>query len=270
MSHYFKLLALEVRRFRFVLAGMMLYTMIVEGLALAQQINSYNNRFGLKKMLSDDGSEPPGLSFTVAIVNTQRGFALAIVFPLAVLLAYVLLVWYRDWFGRHPFIYRQLMVPGGRTPLYFAKLTAVLLFVFWMIAWQLLLMVGMRLEYVLLAPEWMKEPIVFTDAMYASRVFQLLLPIDISGFLINYGCGILFVLLVFAGILFERSYRIRGLLIGILYLTLNVGLFIYSTNAFAGILYPNEQLAVWLTIFGLEVAAAIWISLKLINRNVSV
>jgi len=161
------------------------------------------------------------------------------------------------------------MVPGGRTPLYFAKLTAFLLFVFGMLAWQLLLVAALQLEYAWLSPEWMKAPSVFTDAMYASRVFQLILPLDFTEFLINYGFGILLVLLAFAGILFERSYRIRGLLIGILYLVLNVVLFIYSTHAFDGFLYPDEQLAVCLTIFGLEVAAALWISLKLINRKVS-
>ncbi|MFC3800615.1 hypothetical protein [Cohnella sp. GCM10012308] len=270
MSHYFKLLALEVRRFRYILAGLMLFTLIVECAAVATEIHRFANLYRVKEGTREPGVMPDTLSFAEVIGNTQRGFALGILVPLVALIAYVLLIWYRDWFGRHPFAYRQLMVPGGRIPLYFAKLTAILLFVLSMLAWQLLSMPVLKLEYNMLIPELLKEPSLFTDAMYASEVFKLLLPLHFEQFLINYGLGLLAVLLVFAGILLERSYRIRGIIIGVLYIALNITLLVLATMSIELPLYPSEARAVCMTILGLEVAGAIWLSLKLITGKVSV
>ncbi|SFB44326.1 hypothetical protein SAMN05216312_108139 [Cohnella sp. OV330] len=270
MSHYFKLLALEVRRFRYILAGMMAYALIVECLAVAREIHNYANRYGIKEGTREPGVLPQTYSFADVIGNVQSGFALAVVLPLAALLAYVLLIWYRDWFGRHPFAFRLLMVPGGRISLYFAKLTAILLFIFSMLAWQLVAMAILKLEYAVVTPELLKESSRFTDAMYASEIFKLLLPLRFTQFLINYGMGLLAVMLVFAGILLERSYRIRGIVIAALYLALNVTLLVLASMSIELPLYPSETVAVCLTIFGLEVAGAIWLSLKLITGKVSV
>lgn len=270
MSHYFKLLALEVRRFRYFLVGMMLLTIIVECAAVATEIHRFANLYGVKEGTREPGVLPETISFADVIGNAQQGFALAIVVPLAALLAYVLLIWYRDWFGGHPFAFRLLTVPGGRIPIYFAKLTAILLFVLSMLAWQLLAMAVLKLEYAMLTPELLKEPSRFTDAMYASEIFKLLLPLHFTQFLINYGMGLLAVLLVFAGILLERSYRIRGIVYAALYLALNITLLVLATMSIELPLYPSETMAVCLTIFGLEVAGAIWLSLKLITRKISV
>ncbi|MEK0315837.1 hypothetical protein [Cohnella sp. 56] len=266
MTVYMKLLAMEVRRFRFPLAGIMLYTLLVEWIVLAQMLRSYAVRLRPRAGTQLGGGVPQPLTFADAIGNSQRGFALAVAIPFAVLLAYVLIIWYRDWFGKQPFIYRQLMVPGGRTPMYFAKLTAILLFIFAMLAWQLLLMPVLQLEYAWLAPAWLKEDSLFTDAMYASRILEMLLPLDFATFAARYGIGIWLVLLVFTGILLERSYRIRGLILAIFYMALNfIALGLTSSR-----LYPYEARALMLTIYGLEVAVAIWLSLRLINRKVSV
>ncbi|MDI4646029.1 hypothetical protein [Cohnella hashimotonis] len=269
MTHYLKLLALEVRRFRYILAGMMLFALIVECLAVATEIHFFSNRFGIKEGTREPGVIPDTLSFVEVIRNTQQGFALGILVPLVALIAYVLLIWYRDWFGRHPFAYRLLMVPGGRIPLYFAKLTAILLFVLSMLAWQLLSMPILKLEYAMLTPELLKEPSIFTDAMYASELFKLLLPLRFEQFLINYGLGLLAVLLVFTGILLERSFRISGIVYAVLYLALNVTLLVLATMSNELPLYPSETIAVCLTIYGLEVAVALWLSLNLITRKVS-
>lgn len=269
MSHYFKLLALEVRRFRYVLVGMMFYTLIVEGLAVAWEIRNFANRYGIREGTREPGVLPNTISFADIIGNAQQGFALAIFIPVAALIAYVLIIWYRDWFGRHPFAYRQLMIPGGRIPLYFAKLTALFIFVFSLLAWQLAAMAILKLEYAIMTPELLKQPSRFTDAMYASEIFKLLLPLHFSQFLINYGLGLLGVLIVFAGILLERSYRIRGIVMAALYLALNITLLVLASMTIELPLYPSETIAICLTIFGLEVAGAIWLSLKLITRKIS-
>ncbi|MDG0793724.1 hypothetical protein OMP38_25005 [Cohnella ginsengisoli] len=269
MRHYFKLLALEVRRFRWIMVGMMLYTLVVECAAVAIDIHNFANRYGIKEGTREPGVVPQSYSFADVIGNTQGGFALGIFIPVAVLVAYVLVIWYRDWFGRHPFAFRQLMLPGGRIPLYFAKLTAIFLFVFSMLALQLVAMAILKLEYAMVTPELLKEPSRFTDAMYASEIFKLLLPLHFSQFLTNYGMGFLGVLLVFAGILLERSYRIRGIVLAALYLALNITLLVLASMSNELSLYPSETIAVCLTIFGLEVAGAIWLSLKLITRKIS-
>lgn len=279
MSVYMKLLALEVRRFRYMLVLLMLYTLVVEWLSVWQEIKSFSDRFGRQRAMPgsfDDsgnlisGSKQATLPFADVLGNAQQGFALAIIVPLAVLLAYVLFIWYRDWVGKHPFVYRQLMLPGGRTPLYFAKLTALLLFIFTMLGWQLLLLPLLQLEYEWLAPAWMQESSLFTDAIVSNRVIYLLLPISFTAFLYQYAVGIWLVLLLFVAILLERSYRIRGIVYAVLYIAVNVallGVFAYSLERY---LYFSEMRAVLMTIYGLEVAAAIWLSMRLINRKVSV
>ncbi|CAI6031768.1 hypothetical protein [Cohnella sp. JJ-181] len=261
MSQYFKLLALEVRRFRYVLAGIMVYTLIVECVAVALDINNHSRLF--------EWNNDSRHSFAEVIRNTQSGFQLAIVIPVAVLLAYALLIWYRDWFGRHPFIYRQMTIPGGRAPLYFSKLTAILLFVFSMVAWQLVLMSVLRIEYVWLTPDAMQEAVDFTEAMTSNEVFNtFLLPPSFKAFALNYGLGILLILILFTGVLMERSYRIMGIVAGLIYAALNVTLLILPTT-FGLYLYSSEIWAICLIVFGLEVAAALWISLILVSKKVS-
>ncbi|WP_054708016.1 hypothetical protein [Bacillus sp. JCM 19041] len=49
----------------------------------------------------------------------------SIMLSVAVLLIYMLLIWYRDWFGKNTVIYRLLMLPANRASLYFAKLITI-------------------------------------------------------------------------------------------------------------------------------------------------
>src|SRR5690606_30997651 len=70
------------------------------------------------------------MSYTRAVQETQFWFAVPVGLSVAVLVIYAFLIWYRGWFGRSTFAYRLLSLPSERRNIYFAKLTAILTFVF--------------------------------------------------------------------------------------------------------------------------------------------
>ena len=90
------------------------------------------NGMTLEEIVSQSGLYP----FEHATANGLSYLSIAGV--ICVLMFYSIFIWYRDWWGRSSFIYRLLMLPHSRFSIYLAKFTAMLLFIFSMLAVQLL------------------------------------------------------------------------------------------------------------------------------------
>ncbi|AJY77722.1 hypothetical protein VN24_13890 [Paenibacillus beijingensis] len=271
---------MEIHRFRYVMAGLMAVTLLFQTVPmifkLSQEV-SFRQEAALK------GAPVPGtpffpsgkLSFAWAMFNTQFWFIIPILICIAALALYVFLIWYRDWIGRSTFVYRLLMLPTERRNIYLAKLTAILVFVFGLLAFQLLLLQLETLIFNMIVPADMREASPFADAISANQALPVLLPHNLAQFLMGYGLGVIAVLIVFTAILIERSYRRIGILYAILYMVACVAAFLMPLltlgfeSPFA-YLYPGEIFVIELAVCAIIAAVSIWLGFRLIAKKITV
>lgn len=278
MKDYLKLAHMEIYRFRFVLAGLMGLTLVMQLGALAV---SAKEKVGmLEHMLA--GTETYAFPWMsdgrISFAEARAGFFqwedLSVLIVISVLLLYVFLIWYRDWLGRGAFIYRLLMLPASRIHLYTAKLTALMTFILCMLSWQALLLAIGRLLFNRLTPIELRASSTLTEAA-KNGFLAYLMPEGILHFLYVYGIGMLAVLAVFTAILLERSYRLIGILYAGLYLAVCalafalpiVSLGLYKPYAY---FYPAEILAVELAMCVLVAVVSVWLAFRLLNRKIAV
>jgi hypothetical protein len=279
LNRYLKLVHMEVRRFRYILAGLLAILFICQfGSMIWTLLNeiSLRNEATLRNEVINNGSAYfPGdkLSFAWTIFNTQFWFIVPVLISIAVLVLYVFVIWYRDWFGRDTFIYRLLTLPTARRHIYLAKLTAILLFVFGLLSYQLVLLVLENLAFTLIVPADMREASYFSDAVSANQAFAVLLPQRSADFLVSYGLGIAALILLFTAILLERSFRRVGIIIAVFYLMVCVGIILFLRIYFGSIdtyFFPNEHIAIWFGMIGVIMAVSLRLGFWLMDKKITV
>mgnify|MGYP000976153156 CR=1 FL=1 len=275
MNRYGKLVHLEIHRFRYFLLGLMALTFVVQTTALIWKTLDKVAliRAGRHAPHSFYGNDK--LSFAWMVFSTQEAFAVPVLVSIAALLLYVFLIWYREWFGRSTFIYRLLMLPTARRNLYLSKLTAILLFVFAMLSFQLLALAIEQLIFRWIVPAdlWGGSP--FTDAILSNQAFELLLPLSGVQFVCIYGLGALALTVLFTAILLERSYRVWGVGYAIAYTAACAAAVIAPLSALGAgredaFLYPREIFAIELAVCLLVAAVSVGLGFRLLNKKVAV
>lgn len=188
------------------------------------------------------------------------------------LLIYMLFIWYRDWYGKHTFIYRLLMLPVERLNIYFAKVTAIFLFVLGLVSLQLILLIIENNILTRLVPEALLMEMSITSLL-TFDILIILYPPTFSEFLLYYGAGFLFILVVFTMILLERSFRIKGILLaacygGVIFALLLAPILINeSLNDY---FYPIEILAIEGILALMIGTVSIMLSRFLLNKKITV
>lgn len=206
MSFYLKLVHMEIHRFRYILVSMMGLVALVQLAMIA--LYALDEVAIRQEYIREHGMwNASEMSFPQAIIDIQVGYTLPILLCAAVLVLYVFLIWYRDWFGGHTFIYRLLMLPTARSQIYWGKLTAILVFVLFLLGFQLLLMPMEYALFMALVPSELVSPSYIAEGIEVNTVLNILLPRTFEHFIYRCGLGVLLLLIVFTAILLERSYR---------------------------------------------------------------
>jgi hypothetical protein len=282
MNRYLKLVHMEIHRFRYILAGLMAITAVVQiGVIISTLVSEVSTRKEalLNNQTIHSGSAffPSGkLSFASTMFGIQFWFALPILLSVAVLGLYIFLIWYRDWFGRQTFVYRLLLLPTARRHIYLAKATAILIFILGMVAFQLLLLPIENTIFNLMVPGEMSEGSYFADVISANQALAFLLPQNFDQFVFSYGLGFSAVLALFTAILLERSYRRLGIPYAILYLIACAAAVMIlpvssQTNSNpSAYLYPAEFFTIEMVIFALVVATSLWLGFRLLTKKITV
>ncbi|MFD0617777.1 hypothetical protein ACFQZR_09930 [Paenibacillus sp. GCM10027629] len=259
MNRYLKLVNMEIHRFRYILASLMVVTLISQ---ISSWIWTLQRAVSIKEQglsPADVGFELPKLlSFPWAIVSTRQWFILPILLSVTVLVLYALIIWYRDWFGRSTFIYRLLMLPSVRWVLYVSKLTAIVLFVFSMISFQLVLLAGESMLFNMIVPAEMRTSSTFVEGITMNYALEILLTKQFEQFVYSYGLGIIGIMVLFTAVLLERSYRRWGILYGIGYVALCAVTILFPAlllglDRSSGYYYPSD-------IYAMELAACLLVS----------
>lgn len=279
---FVRLLNFEIRRFRWMLVGLMAITAVLQIGSLVitllakleaqrQDLPSWNH--GAKP-----DAEPPWTPFSfVDVVEGAllREFAWPILIGAAVIGIYIFFIWYREWFGKDTFIYRLLMLPQPRFHIYAAKGCAIVLFVFSLVAFQIVLIPLELWLFHVIVPEEMQLASDFSAAVRAHPAWEVLLPEAADQFVFSYGIGIISVMVAFTAILLERSFRGIGIVYGIGYaavcaaaMSLPLGVLeLQNPNAY---LYPGEVLAIELTACAVVALVSLGLGYWLLNKKITV
>lgn len=275
MKNYLKLVHFEINRFfklYVILMGVTILFQLIGAVVVAKgYMNSANKIMYENQLTVGQYLEQYGM-FSFGNFLNSGWFVFPIMFCIAMLMIYVFFIWYRDWFGKNTFIYRLLMLPTERISIYFAKLTAIMLFVLGLIALQITLVSMEMWIFNSIVPDNFRESFSFYGNYYF-EIWHLLYPNTFIQFIINYGVGLIFVAVVFTAILFERSYRLKGIFFAMMYGLLSFGVFIapflldgFGINYF----YPIEIFLMGLGTSLVVLGSAIWIANYLLKHKIRV
>lgn len=278
MKAFLNLLNFEMNRF------MKLYTVLLITIAVIQIVGtivvarSYmmraNNAVFQTGMTQHEFIEMYSTFSMIDVLHTLW-FMGPIAIGVVALLFYIFFIWYRDWFARNTFIYRLLMLPTSRMNIFFTKASTIMLTVLGLVASQLILLFVEATIIKWIVPKVYREDLRIVDLVAGSEYLSIILPQGVPEFLIAYGLGFGFVVVVFTVILFERSYRIKGIIIGLLYAFIAFVLFglpislqiLFFGNIY---LYPMEILTVQIVMWVIIVGTSLIISRYLLKNKVTV
>jgi hypothetical protein len=278
MNRYMKLVNYEINRFVKIYLSLLLITFITQFAGVL--ISSVNNKNNVRRVMYEQSwSMAEYIRHNGKISFLSIVESLWFLGPIAVcagaMIFYIFLIWYRDWFGKNTFIYRLLMLPTSRLNIFFAKATAIFIMVLGLIAFQLVLLPLQNGLFQWIVPADYIYVMNISEITRASTFISMIIPNTFSEFLAYYGIGFIAILVVFTAILFERSYRWKGIVLGIFYIILAGAVFlspliimvIFERN---NIFYPLEFLLLEIGLGLLVTFISIWISKFLLNRKITV
>ncbi|WP_112180407.1 hypothetical protein [Paraliobacillus zengyii] len=186
---------------------------------------------------------------------------------------YIFLIWYRDWFGKNTFIYRLLMLPTTRLNILYAKLTVILTMTLGLVAFQLIILpIEMMLHKGMVTDEFRLD--MSLTEILASTGLNIIIPQSLTQFFIHYGSGIMAVSVLFTAILLERSFKWKGILAGIVYGALAVGVFIspllLQDLVLDGFFYPIELFVIEIVLVLIVIIVSVWLSGFLLKKKITV
>ncbi|SFI59934.1 hypothetical protein SAMN02799624_01573 [Paenibacillus sp. UNC496MF] len=279
MNRYLKLVHWEIMRFWKLLAGLAALTAIVQCAGMIREASRYSNQVQdhirtsnstLGAFVQANGK----YSFLDAVSQAGMWIYGPIALCAGILALYVFMIWYKEWYGKNVFVYRLLMLPTARRNIYFAKLTAILLFVFAFIGLQLALLPLENRLFVSAGGTELFEPTGVFELVRGASLLALIIPGTFTDFLLVYGIGAIVVLVCFTGVLLERSYRLKGAAAAVLYVA-GAFLFLMLPYLILGrkidtYLYPGEFYGIEFALLAIVAAVTVWLGLHLITKKVSV
>lgn len=277
MNHYFKLVNFELIRFikiYLILIGITIISQLIGVVVVSRgylkDVNQAIYQDGMSKAtyLEQYGE----LSFFD--IGISLWFFGPIALSIVTLLIYVFFIWYRDWFAKNTFIYRLLTLPTTRLNVYLAKASAIFLMVLGLSALQLVLFpIESRLM------QWM-VPVDFRRDLTVSGIIDelyflnILFPESILQFILYYGVGFMVVFIIFTAILFERSFKWKGIILGILYGAVAITIYVLPGMIELFILpnyfYPAEKFVLDIIAAVVVSGISIWIGHVLLKNKVTV
>jgi hypothetical protein len=187
---------------------------------------------------------------------------------------YIFFIWYRDWIRKNTFIYRLLMLPTSRLNIFFAKITTILIMTFGFVAVQLIMIPFEIMVLKAMVPNEFRLDMGVMEVVTSIPELTLIFPSSIMQFIFHYGLGLLAVSVLFTGILFERSFKWKGILAGLLYSAIAVVVLILPLLLHEFVLnnffYPIELFVLEIVMGLLVFAASIWVSGFLLKKKVTV
>ncbi|MFC9599451.1 hypothetical protein ACFTQL_16355 [Peribacillus butanolivorans] len=277
MMRYLKLVNFEINRFSKIYLSLLLITLLSQFAGVIIVTKSLLND-ARKIMLEEKISEAAyvtnygGIDFT-HIANTLW-FLGPIALSAVALVFYIFLIWYRDWFGKNTFIYRLLMLPTSRLSIYLSKATAIFLMVLGLIAFQIIILPMENALFNSYVPESLLNMEMSTSSIIKfNGVLNLIIPTTFTQFLLSYGAGLMVMSILFTAIMFERSFRIKGIILGLVYCGIAAALFLTPVFVMASdvfYFYPGELVGILIALGIIVTGLSVWLGSWLLKNRVTV
>lgn len=277
MKTYLKLVHMEIYRFRFILLGLMALTAVIQLLGMQMFLSDMldhisrqmdNKGISLREYAAENGKLNLG-----SLWSHQEGvMTFPVVICMVVIGLYIFVIWYRDWFGKSGFVYRLLMLPHPRFTLYLSKFTALMIIIFSMIAFQVIVVILEMVIFHYRVPGELREYYTLIQTI-GSWDLSIFIPVRFQEFLLVYGIGAAFVLMLFTTVLLERSYRLKGLILGLIYtigMLVVVAWMFEEASSKGGFLYPSELLLATISLMLVSAALSLWLGRWLLRKKVTV
>ncbi|MEK3796696.1 hypothetical protein MHI18_00315 [Peribacillus sp. FSL H8-0477] len=274
MIRYLKLVNFELNRFKKIYFTLLVLTLLSQSAAVLFQTRSYLKRtFEIMKLenLTEKAYVLEYGGFYFSYITDFLLFIGPFALSLVALIFYIFLIWYRDWFGKNTFVYRLLMLPTSRMSVYLSKATAIFLMVLGLVAFQLMIL---PLEYKLC--EWMipetflNSSITINSIINSSDLLRIIIPESFSLFLIYCGMVLMIMFILFAIILFERSYRVKGIVMGVLYIVAASTMIVGPVYFGGDYLYLEEKFGLLLILCICITGLTLWVSRWLLIKKITV
>lgn len=277
MKNYLKLVNFEINRFFKIYAALIAITVVSQISGVIAISKNYLNQ-------ANHAIYEQGLSQATFIeqYGTMSFYRIAqtiwvmgpVALCIAALIFYIFLIWYRDWFGKNTFIYRLLMLPTARMNIFFAKATTIYLMVLGLVALQILLLPIDSVILKWLVPLEFRTDLSIDQMIGAFNYLAIIFPYNFFDFSIHYAIGFMSVFVLFTAILFERSFGIKGIILGVIYCVFAL-LILISPGILTIIyekpfLYPREYFVLEVLLCSIVVAASIMVSRFLLTRKINV
>ncbi len=275
MMRYIKLVNFEINRFSKIYLSLLLITLVSQfaGVIIvtksllkdARDIMS-EERLSEAAYITNYGSiEFSHIAHTLLFVGPIALSAVALIF-------YIFLIWYRDWFGKNTFIYRLLMLPTSRLSIYLSKATAIFLMVLGLIAFQIIILPMENALFNSNVPEALLNEMSTFAIAKISPILSLIIPSTFTQFLLSYGIGLMIMSILFTAIMFERSFRIKGIILGLVYCGIAAVLFLAPVLMEIGnfYFYPNELFGLMLALGIILTGLSVWLGAWLLKNRVTV
>ncbi|WP_088041452.1 hypothetical protein [Bacillus sp. EAC] len=282
MNRFIKLVNFEINRFSKLYIGLLILTAISQFVSLflvksnymatAKDANYASSIKATEAFIESNGL----LSFNH--VTRHLLFVAPIAICVALMMLYIFIIWYRDYFGKNTFIYRLFMLPTSRMTIYYAKATTIMIMVLSLLAFQLIILPIEISVFQSIVPSELLAKVNTVDLIINNQFYGIVLPGSFVQFLLSYGAGMASVFVIFTAILLERSYRWKGIVFGILYaiaivfvlispILLNDLVFV-NNGGFS--FYPIEVFFIELGLIVLITLTSILLSKFLLKNKVSV
>lgn len=276
MMRYLKLTNFELNRFFKIYVVLIGITLIMQLIGVVFISNNYIG--DIEELISEGNSVEQALRewgiFSFSAITRSFWFSAPISLCVVSLLIYVFFIWYRDWFGKNTFAYRLLMLPTARINVFFAKASAIFLMVLGLISVQLIFLMIENEVMKLIVPSQLREDLTLNEIIYSFDSLRVLYPTSLIQFLIHYGIGLMAVLVTFTGVLFERCFRWKGIILGVAFAGLSflvlVSPLLIQEFLVENFFYPTEIFILMVVTALIVTSGSIWMSHYLLNKKIRV
>ncbi|WP_163971483.1 hypothetical protein [Oceanobacillus halotolerans] len=277
MNRYLKLVNFEFNRFVKIYVVLLAITLITQIIGVILKSREYvananeaiyQEQLSTSEFLSQYGT----MSFDTIVRSVW--FLGPIALCAGAVAFYIFLIWYRDWFGKNTFIYRLLMLPTARLNVFLAKGTTILLVTLGFIGFQLIILPIETTILKWIVPKDFRVDMGVHEIIGAIPELHLIFPQSFIEFVLSYGAGMMVVFVLFTAILLERSFRWKGILMGVAYGV--VALFIMLSPLLVqdfvvdGYFYISEMVLLEVLVGCIVIALSIWFSNYLLKRKIRV
>ncbi len=190
-------------------------------------------------------------------------------FSVLLCLIYAVGIWYRDYFSRNKTIYTLLALPQPKFNIYIAKFIMIVVMIYGVIALQFLMwFVDLSIVKAIAGINSPSFTNIFVNMMQRIEELSIVSPYVMEFLIIDVLAVVVTILVIFTGVMIERSFKKIGAIIGVLY----VGLYVFGFVAMVFLAAINNSLVLIYHIgyFIVLTLVSLGLSYKLLNKRVHV